>query len=96
MLLLKDDTRAVYLVQRKVMPHCYKIYLEFKKRFKVTGKYEYLYSTSLNNDIYYTTVEEAREAVKVLGTVYVKKLDWETIKEPRARSLIFFLSQLAK
>jgi len=95
MLLRKDDTRAVYLVQRKVMPYCYRLYLEFKKRNE-NGKYEFSYSTSLKNDICYITVEEAREAVKVLGNVYVKKLSWETIKEPRARSLIFFLTELAK
>jgi len=95
MLLRKEETRAVYLVQRKVMPYCYRLYLEFKKRNE-NGKYEFSYSTSLKNDICYITVEEAREAVKVLGNVYVKKLSWETIKEPRARSLIFFLTELAK
>ena len=95
MLLKKEETRAVYLVQRKIMPHCYKIYLEFRMRYE-NGKYEYVYSTCLKDDIYYATVEAAREAVKVLGNVYVKKLDWETIKEPRARSLIFFLTDLAK
>ena len=95
MLLKKEETRAVYLVQRKIMPHCYKVYLEFKKRHE-NGKYEYAYSTCLKDDIYYATEDAAREAVKVLGNVYVKKLDWDTIKEPRARSLIYFLSTLVK
>ncbi len=52
MLLWKTESRATYLVQRKVMPHCFKIYLEFKE-WKENGKYEFVYSTCIKDDIYY-------------------------------------------
>ncbi len=96
MLLKKTEKGAVYLVQKKAMTHCYKLYLKHCVADNSTGKFREVYSRCIKDDIYYETPEAAREAVKVLGNVYVKKLSWDTIKEPRASSLIYFLTQLAK
>lgn len=95
MLLWKTETRATYLVQKKVADKYYKLYL--KRCVKDNdGKFRESFSISLKDGISFCSAEAAREAVKVLGNVYVKKLDWDTIKDPVTRGLIYSLSLLAK